>query len=327
MPKLPDVPLTEEELIDMYQKMLTIRMFEEKAYELFTKGYIPGAIHSSVGQEAVAVGGIAAIRKEDYVLGSHRGHGHCIAKGGDPKRMMAELFGKATGYCKGKGGSMHITDPKVGHLGAISIVGAQIPIAVGVGLSIKLRKTDQVCLCFFGDGAANQGTFHEGLNLASLWKLPVIFICENNLYAVTVHVSKSTSVENIAQRAVAYNMPGVVVDGMDVIAVYKAASEAVKKARNREGPTLIECKTYRYYGHSRGDPPYGPYRKKEEWEEWKRRDPIPRFRSILIEKNVLTEEDDKRIQQNVVNLIEEAVKFAFESPNPSPEDAFKDIYV
>ena len=313
-----------EKLIEMYRKMLEIRQFEEKVYELYGQNLVPGTIHLYAGQEAVAVGVCANLRKEDYIVSTHRGHGHCIAKGADLKRVMAEILGKKTGYCRGKGGSMHIADFSIGILGATGVVGAGIPIAVGAGLSIKLRGTDQVVACFFGDGASNQGTFHEGINMAAIWKLPVLFICENNLYAMGTRQSRVMLIENISERAAAYGIPGVTVDGNDVLAVYEAAKEAVERAKRGEGPTLIECKTYRHKGHSRMDP--ATYRPKEEVEYWLRKDPIPRFRNRLLEMGILTEEEAKKIEEEVLREIEEAVKFALESPYPEPEEALKDVY-
>jgi pyruvate dehydrogenase E1 component alpha subunit len=237
---------------------------------------------------------------------------------------MAEILGKKTGYCKGKGGSMHIADFKIGMLGATAVVGAGLPIAVGAGLSAKLRKTDQIVACFFGEGASNQGTFHESINMASTWKLPVIFVCENNLYAMGTRQSRVMNIENIADRAVAYGIPGEVVDGNDVLAVYEATQKAVERARNDEGPTLIECKTYRHKGHSRVDP--AKYRPKEEVEEWLAKDPIKRFKEKLLQTNTLTESEIQQIEKEVSDEIEEAVKFAMESPYPAPEEALEDVY-
>ena len=246
--------LTKGKIVDMYRTMKLIRDFEANASRLFAEGKIPGFVHLYIGEEAIATGVCAGLNDDDYITSTHRGHGHIIAKGGDIKYMMAELYGKATGYCKGKGGSMHIADANKGILGANGIVGAGHNIAVGAGLSAKYRGTDQVCVCFFGDGSTNQGTFHEAMNLASIWKLPVIFVCENNLYGISMHQSKHQAIQDVADRAVAYNVPGVIVDGNDVFAVYEAATEAVVRARAGQGPTLIECKTYRHQGHFEGDP-------------------------------------------------------------------------
>jgi len=313
--------LSKEKHVEMLRKMLEIRFFEEKVFELYAQNLVPGTIHLYAGEEAVAVGVCSNLRQDDYITSTHRGHGHCIAKGADLKRTMAEILGKKTGYCKGKGGSMHIADFSIGMLGATAVVGAGIPIAVGAGLSIKLRRTDQVVACFFGEGASNQGTFHEGINMASIWKLPVIFVCENNLYAMGTRQSIVMNIENIADRAVAYGIPGGVVDGNDVLAVYEATEKAVKRARKGEGPTLIECKTYRHKGHSRVDP--ARYRPKEEVEEWLAKDPIKRFKEKLIHVRILNEAEIKHIEREVSVEIEEAVKFAIESPFPEPEEALE----
>ncbi|MFQ6111206.1 MAG: thiamine pyrophosphate-dependent dehydrogenase E1 component subunit alpha [Nitrospinota bacterium] len=307
----------------MYVAMLTVRRFEETADDLFLQGRIYGTVHTSIGQEAVSVGVCANLRRDDIIVSTHRGHGHAIAKGTSVRAMMAELFGKKTGVCRGRGGSMHVADKNVGLMGANPIVGANIPIAAGIGLAIQLAKGDQVCVSFFGDGASNQGTFHEGLNLASLWRLPVVFVCENNHYAVTVPVAKSTSVRDIAERARAYDIPGVVVDGMDLVAVYETAREAVARARSGEGPSLIECKTYRFRGHSRGDPPYGAYRTKEELDGWLKRDPIVHVRRML----KLGEDEVKELEAEVEATLEDAVRFAQESPTPEPEEAMEDIFI
>ncbi|UCE16991.1 MAG: pyruvate dehydrogenase (acetyl-transferring) E1 component subunit alpha [Candidatus Bathyarchaeota archaeon] len=309
----------------MYRKLLEIRHFEEKVYDLYGQNLVPGTIHLYAGQEAVAVGVCANLRRDDYITSTHRGHGHCIAKGAQLNRVMAEILGKKTGYCKGKGGSMHIANFSVGMLGATAVVGAGLPIAAGAGLSIRLRKTDQVVACFFGEGASNQGTFHEGINMAALWKLPVLFVCENNLYAMGTRQSRVMAIENVADRGVAYGIPGVVVDGNDVMAVYEAACEAVERARSGKGPTLIECKTYRHKGHSRFDP--ATYRPKEEVEEWMKRDPITRFRARLLEMKTLTEEEADKIEQDVAAAVEDAVKFAVESPFPAPEEALEHVYI
>jgi len=316
--------LAREKLIEMCRKMLEIRFFEEKVFELYGQNLVPGTIHLCAGQEAVAVGVCSSLREDDYITSTHRGHGHCVAKGADLKRIMAEILGKETGYCKGKGGSMHIADFSMGMLGATAVVGAGIPIAVGAGLSIRLRKTDQVVACFFGEGASNQGTFHESINMASTWKLPVIFVCENNLYAMGTRQSRVMNIENVADRAIAYGIPGVVADGNDVLAVYEATQKAVERARKGEGPTLIECKTYRHKGHSRVDP--ARYRPKEEVKEWLTKDPIKRFRERLLQTNVLTETEIQQTERKVAAEIEEAVKFAIESPYPTLEEALEDVY-
>ena len=314
--------VSEERFLNLYRKLSMIRRFEEKVDELFRQGRIKGAIHVSVGEEAVAVGVAEALSEKDLVMATHRGHGHCIAKGGDISRMMAELFGRSTGYCRGKGGSMHIIDVKKGMLGAVGIVGAGLPIATGVGVAIKMQKTRQVCVCLFGDGASNGGMFHEALNVAALWKLPIVFVCENNLYGLSVSMKKSSAVKDIAVRAKAYDIPGAVVDGMDVLAVWKATEKAVKRARDGRGPSLLECKTYRFLGHSRGDPPYGPYRTQEELETWKKRDPF----LLLIEQGGLTSNEVERIDKEVSEVVEESVRFAEESPEPDVDVALEDIY-
>jgi len=312
-------------LIEMYQRMLQIRFFEEKVFELYGQNLVPGTIHLYAGEEAVAVGVCANLRRDDYITSTHRGHGHCIAKGADLGKIMAEILGKRTGYCKGKGGSMHIADFSLGMLGATAVVAAGIPIAAGAGLSIKLRGTDQVVACFFGEGASNQGAFHEGINMAAIWGLPVVFVCENNLYAMGTRQSIVMTIENIADRAVAYGIPGVTVDGNDVLAVYEAASKAVNQARQGGGPTLIECKTYRHKGHSRFDP--AAYRPKNEVEEWLKKDPIPRFKSKLMEMGALTDEEDEKLRREAAVAVEEAVKFAMESPFPDSKEALEDVYV
>lgn len=311
-------------LLGMFRRMLEIRLFEEKVFELYGQNLVPGTIHLYAGEEAVAVGVCSTLKKSDYITSTHRGHGHCIAKGADLKRTMAEILGKETGYCKGKGGSMHIADFSVGILGATAVVGAGLPIAVGAGLSAQLRKTDQVTACFFGEGASNQGTFHESLNLASAWKLPLVFVCENNLYAMGTRQSRIMAAENVADRASAYGIPGVVVDGNDVLKVYEAMETAVDRARKGEGPTLIECKTYRHKGHSRVDP--AKYRPKEEVDEWLGKDPIRRFKEQLLSSEAASETEIRQIEVEVAAEIEDAVKFAKESSYPAPEEALDDVY-
>ena len=316
--------IAKEKLIDLYRTMVRIRRFEERVAREFAEGNIPGSVHSYIGEEAVATGAIAHLRLDDYIMSTHRGHGHLIAKGGQTDRMMAELFAKKTGYCQGKGGSMHIANIDIGMLGAAGIVGSGIPIATGAALSAQMRGTDQVTICFFGDGAANIGRFHEGINLGAVWCLPVIYICENNLWAVSVPTSCSLAIPNIADRAVGYGIPGVVVDGMDVIAVYEAAGEAVARAREGKGPTLIEAKTYRFRGHFEGDA--GSYRPKEEIEEWLKRDPLKIFKEKLLEMKVLTEKQADKIDQEMLAEMDQAVKFAQESPFPEPEEALENVY-
>jgi pyruvate dehydrogenase E1 component alpha subunit len=285
---------------------------------------MPGFVHLYLGQEAVAVGVCAALNVDDTITSTHRGHGHIIAKGGDVKRMMAELYGKATGYNKGKGGSMHIADPSLGILGANGIVGAGIPIATGAGMSAKLLKTGQVAACFFGDGASNQGTFHEAINIASAFDLPVIYVCENNLYGVGTRQSQVRKVEDIADRGVAYGIPGLAVDGNDVIAVYEASTEAVARARAGQGPTLIECKTYRWRTHFEGEP--DTYRPPEEVQAWLDREPIAAYRQRLIEGGALDEGKATRIEGDVIAELDAAVEYARQSPLPEPETALQDLW-
>lgn len=316
--------LSEDKLVDMLSKMHRIRAFEEKADQLFALGKVHGTMHLSIGQEASAVGAVSALRSDDYMAATHRGHGQCIAKEADIRRMMAEFLGKETGYCRGRGGSMHIADVESGNLGATGVVGAGLATAVGAALSIKLRGTDQVVLCFFGDGAANLGIFHESLNLAAIWKLPVVFVCENNQYAMSMSVEKAFPIENIADRAAAYAMPGTVVDGNDVLAVHEAVAQAVDRARLGEGPSLIECKTYRWKGHSKSD--QERYRTREEVTAWKKKDPIPRFEAHLIEQGVLTAEQAEKIAKEARALIEEAVAFAESSPEPRVEEISEGVY-
>ncbi|MBA7501227.1 Acetoin:2,6-dichlorophenolindophenol oxidoreductase subunit alpha [subsurface metagenome] len=311
-------------LIDMYKTMVRIRAFEERVFKEFTAGNIPGFVHLYSGEEAIATGACANLRPDDYITSTHRGHGHLIAKGGKTDRMMAELYGKKTGYNKGKGGSMHIADMDLGILGANGIAGAGIPIATGAALSAKLRRADQVAICFFGDGASNTSRFHEGVNLAACLNLPVVYVIENNLYAISVRISAACKIVNLADRASAYGIPGKTVDGNDVLAVYEAVREAVTRARKGEGPTLVECKTHRRHGHWAGDAQ--SYVGKEEIDEWLKKDPIPRFRKKLVEMGVLTGEDADRIDWEIDEEIGKAVKFAEESPLPDPEEVFTDVY-
>ena len=318
--------LSKEKMLDMYRKMLTIRAFEYKVKDLFAQGKIVGAVHLSIGEEAVPVGVCSALKKGDYVLSNHRGHGHCIALGVDVKRMMAELFGRQDGVCKGKGGSMHLADFSVGMLGASAIVGGGLPLAVGAGLSSKMQRTNQVTVVFFGDGASNQGTFHESLNLAAIWRLPVLFVCENNQYAESTPVTKVMLAKNVSDRASAYGIPGILVDGMDVLAVHEATEEAANRAREGQGPTLLECKTYRYLGHEEGDP-WTTYRSENEVEEWKKRDSTDKYRKVLVEKGICTETGLSEIEGEVKKLVDDAIKFAEESPWPKPEEALKDVFV
>ena len=308
----------------MYKDMWKIRMFEEKVRLLDMEGRLPGFFHLYVGEEAVAVGACSAINPDDYITSTHRGHGHLIAKGGELKKAMAELFAKETGYCKARGGSMHIAAPELGMLGANGIVGAGIPIATGAALSAKYQKNGKVAVCFFGDGASNQGTFHEALNIAASFNLPAVYVCENNLYGVGTRQTDVRKLIDIAERSKAYDMPGVIVDGNDVEAVYNAVKEAADRGRRDEGPTLIECKTYRHYTHFTGEP--DTYRPKKEVEEWKDKDPIKRYHERLIEEGIMDEAGLKAIQKEVEKELNLAVKFAENSPRPKPESALDDIY-
>ncbi len=311
-------------LRDALKKMYLIRLFEEGAEQAYMRGLIHGTMHLSIGQEASAVGSCIALTDADYITSTHRGHGHCIAKGADVKRMFAEFFGKETGYCHGRGGSMHIADVAKGNLGANGIVGGGIPIAVGAALSAKRRRTTDVVVSFFGDGANNEGAFHEALNMASVWKLPVIFVCENNRYGMSTSTARSTAVPNVADRAAAYAMPGVIVDGNDFGAVAAASMDAVDRARRGDGPTLIESKTYRIRGHSRSD--RNRYRTKEEIAEWQARDPIVALERDLLSLGLLSDAEVDAIRAEAALEIEEAVAYAAASPAPKPEDLTRFVY-
>jgi pyruvate dehydrogenase E1 component alpha subunit len=321
------MPLTNLQQREAYRRLLRIRRFEEEGTRLFKAGQIPGAYHASIGQEAAIVGACLALRDDDAMTGTHRSHGHPIGKGADLKGLMAELMGKVTGICKGRGGSMHLADNSVGIIGESAIVGGGIPLATGVGLSAKVRGTGQVCLCFFGDGAVNQGTFHECLNMASLWKLPVIYFCENNRYAITTSLEKSHAQPSVARRADAYGMPGIAVDGQDIGAVYQAASEAVTRARRGEGPTLIEAKTYRFDEHEVGlVVPGKPYRSVEEVERYKaHHDPVTLFRQALL-RGGFPEAELRSIEEEATSAVAEAIRFAEESPSPDPASLYDYLY-
>lgn len=314
-----------KEWVGYLETMLKIRYFEEKVFELLSRDLIKGASHVYAGEEAIAVGACAAIREDDYIASTHRGHGHCLAKGGKLPEMMAELCGRETGYCRGRGGSMHIADVKTGNLGATGIVGSNIPVATGAGISVKMRRTGQVVLCFFGDGASNTGAFHESLNMASVWKLPVIYICENNLYGMSGSVKRVCSVEDIAVRGKAYDMPSEIVNGMDILEVKSVTGKAVDYARSGKGPYLVECKTYRYYGHSRSDP--RAYRTKEEESEWRKKDAIERFKKKIIAEKVMTAEEVENLESGVSRKVDKAVEYALNSPFPSPDTLMDDVYV
>jgi 2-oxoisovalerate dehydrogenase E1 component len=328
--------LSPQELRDILRRMWEIRLFEDKVYELLGENVIKGASHLYAGEEAVAVGAIAALRPDDLITSTHRGHGHCHARGDSlaetPEdrqehlnKMMAELCGRATGYCRGRGGSMHIADVEKGNLGATGIVGGNIPVATGAALSMQLQGTDRCVLCFFGDGAANTGNFHEALNAASAWKLPVVYVVENNLYGMSVPFETVSALPDIAARAASYAMPGVVVDGMDPLAVYEAVAAALERARRGEGPALIECKTYRWYGHSRSDP--RAYRTREEEQAWRARDPLRTFAERLLAMGVATPEELADIEARAAAAIEAATAFALASPLPDPAEVEEDVYV
>ena len=308
---------------EAYRRMALIRAFETKAAECFTRSELAGNIHLYMGQEASGVGTCLALRETDYITSTHRGHGHCLAKGASPDRAMAELFGKETGYCRGRGGSMHIVDVKLGILGANGIVGAGIPLAAGSALASKVRGDGAVTVAFFGDGASNQGTFHETLNMAAAWKLPVVFLLENNHYGVSTEIHRITNTEYLAPRAAAYGIPGVTVDGTDVEAVYHAAAEAVERARSGGGPTLVETLVYRYQGHYCGDP--AAYRPKEYLTEGKAKDPIDRARARLLELGAAADEVDA-LDREAAERIEHAYEFAKSSPDPDPAAVIDDVY-
>ena len=310
--------------MDLYKKMVLIRRFEEKLFYLFSTRQMPGSMHQYNGEEAVATGVCAHLSNSDYITSTHRGHGHCLAKGADVNAVMAEMFAKSTGCCKGMGGSMHIADYSVGMLGANGIVGGGIPHAVGAAWSCKYFGREDIAVAFFGDGASNEGAFHESLNLAGAWKLPVVFICENNLYGFSTHYRRSTPIENIADRAAAYGMPGIIADGMDVEDVYAKAAEAVKRARDGGGSTLLECKTYRFMGHSRFEKP--TYRTDEELNEWKLRDPLITYKARLKDQYGFAESMIDAAESEIEAQIENAVRFAEQSPDPAPDDYLKYIY-
>ena len=310
-------------LKDMYIKMLHIRKFEEKVAYFFSMGMVHGTTHLYIGEEAAAVGACAALRAEDYITSTHRGHGHCIAKGIDLNRMMAEFLGKEEGYCKGKGGSMHIADLSKGNLGANGVVAGGIPIAVGAGLTVHMKKREQVVLCFFGDGAMNEGAFHESVNLASIWKLPIIFFCENNLYGMSMHVRKHVNADKLEDRAAAYGLPGRTIDGNNVLEVYRAVTEARAYVREN-GPILIVAETYRIAGHSKSDA--NRYRTKAEIEDWKKRCPIGSFRKHLLSEGVFSEEELTAIEETATEDLENAVAFAQRCPFPSIDNICDDVY-
>jgi TPP-dependent pyruvate/acetoin dehydrogenase alpha subunit len=305
-------------------RMLLARVFEERVLKLVADGSIRGTTHPYVGQEGVATGVCMALRPDDQVVSTHRGHGHLLAKGGDPKRLMAELFGKATGYGGGKGGTQHMADFAVGHLGSNGITGGGIPIGTGAALAAKMQGTDRVVAVFFGDGATNQGTFHESLNLAALWRLPAVYVCENNLYAMSTHVRDACATERLADRAAAYGIPGVEVDGMDALAVAEAARRAVDRARRGRGPSLLECKTYRFLGHSKSD--QRVYRSREEEAQWLERDPIGRLRAALTEAGMANAAEVETAAREASAAVDEAVEFARRSPFPAAAEAAAGVF-
>lgn len=312
------------DVLECYRRMVRIRLFEEKVDQLFGDGTLRGTSHLCVGQEATAVGACAALRPDDLVTSTHRGHGHFIAKGGDPRRLMAELFGREPGYSRGRGGSQHMACYAIGFLGSNGITGGGIPIATGAALALQRRRDDRVVLCFFGDGAANQGVFHESLNMAAIWKLPVIYLCENNLYAMSTPVRAACALPDIAARAAAYGIPGEVVDGNDFFAVRASVAEAAARARRGDGPTLLECKTYRLVGHSKSD--RRVYRTREEEAAWQARDPIPRLRDALVSSGQMTEAQAAQIHEEAAQEMEAAVEFARKSPLLPLAAALEGVY-
>ena len=318
--------ISNETLLDIHRRMVRIRIFEETAGKMMEDGKIPGALHLYVGEEAVAAGVMVHLSDSDWVTSTHRGHGHLIAKGGEFDRMMAELFGKATGYNKGKGGSMHICNMELGMLGANGIVGGGPPIAMGAGFSNKFRKTTDVSISFFGDGASNEGSVHEAANMAALYKLPVVFVCENNGYGEYTPQRNHQAIVDVADRAAGYGMPGVVVDGMDAVAVYEAAEQAIARARAGEGPTLLECKTYRYYDHVGRRGMGLTYRTDEEVEEWRQRDPIASLEQRLAEQDILSAEAAEAVHAEITKDLEAAVEFANSSPFPDTDTLLEDVY-
>jgi len=317
--------LTDHDMLKLYEQMVLCREFEEACAEQYTKGHITGFLHLYSGQEAVAVGATAGLHKDDYILSAYREHPQAIVRGADPKRVMAELFGKATGLCKGKGGSMHLFQPELNFMGGYAIVGGQFPIAVGLAFAAKYRQEGRLVACFFGDGAVNQGNFHEALNWARVWELPVLFVCENNFYGIGTEVHRSSALADIHKRTCGYDIPSERVDGMDVIAVHESVKRATEWVREQSRPYLIEAMTYRFRGHSMSDP--GKYRSPAELEVWKARDPLPNFARRLVEEGIATAERLKEMQVAAQAEVQEAVKFAEESPWPEDSEVFEDIYV
>lgn len=316
--------LSATKLLEMYRQMQRIRSFEYAVADLVNRGLVAGGPHLYIGEEAVAVGVCSTLQPTDFITSTHRGHGHCLAKGGQMKPMLAELLGKVTGYCKGKGGSMHIADVSLGILGANGIVGGGFPIAAGAALGSLIKKKQWAAACFFGDGSTNTGSFHEALNLAAIWKLPVLFVCENNCFGMFTPIACSTPITDLCVRAQSYGIPGVMVDGNDVLAVYETAEAARTRALSGEGPTLIECKTYRHMGHYQGDTQR--YRDPEEVERWKKLDPIKRFREILMENGVLDQKADEELTAEIRKETDDAIEFAIQSPEPDISELTKDVY-
>ena len=319
-------PITDEVLLDMHRRMVRIRVFEETAGKMMENGKIPGALHLYVGEEAVAAGVMVHLSDQDYITSTHRGHGHLIAKGGEFKYMFAELYGKVTGYCKGKGGSMHVSNLEIGMLGANGIVAAGTTIAMGAAFSCKFKKTDNVTVCFFGDGASNEGSFHEAANMAGLYKLPCVYVCENNGYGEYTPQAKHQPIVDVADRAAGYGMPGVVVDGMDPVAVYEAAGEAIERARRGDGPTLLECKTYRYYDHVGVRGMGLSYRTDEEVERWRKKDPVDTFEARLAEQDILSPEAAQAVHTEAQAEVDAGIEFAEASPYPDPASVTEDVY-
>lgn len=318
------VGFEKKKLMRWYRQMLLIRIFEEEVERNLKKGLFHGTTHLCIGQEATAVGVCEVLDKGDRITSTHRGHGHSIAMGADVNKMMAELFGKATGYCKGKGGSMHIADVEAGNLGSNGIVGGGIPIAVGSALTAQLEKSDDVTVCFLGDGAVNEGSFHEALNLAAIWRLPVVFICENNKFGMSSRISEMTNIKHLSIRADAYGFPGVTIDGNDLLAVINESAKAVKRARNGQGPTLIEAKTYRFKGHSKSDKEV--YRSRQEVERQKNNDPILRFKDLLLNNQITTENEFVQIREDIISEVAQATTFALGSEEPHIDELFTDVY-
>jgi pyruvate dehydrogenase E1 component alpha subunit len=316
--------LPREKLVWMLERMCEIRYFEEKAEDLYVRGQVHGTMHLSIGQEAGSVGSIATLREKDLIIHHHRGHGHTIAKGANLTTMMAEFLGRETGYCRGRGGSMHIADIPGGNLGATGVVGGGIPTAVGIALALQMHRSDQILLSYFGDGASNEGEFHESLNMASTWKLPVVFICDNNQYGMSMHYSKVMNIEKISERAASYGIPGTTVDGNDVLAVYEAVMTAGEHARSGQGPTLIECYSYRWRGHSKSD--RNLYRTSQEIDDWKTKCPIRRFKKVLVDGAVMTNDEVEAIDQAAKAAIDHAAEEALTFPEPSPENMEDEVY-